>query len=582
MPNQRTIPSAQPKSVVTYTILSGGVEISDTWQVLSVQVNHEINRVPSATILLLDGGPSGESFPISNESAFEPGKEIEIKLGYRSDEESVFKGIVIRHGIKIRKSNSVLQVECRDKVVNMTMVCRSKYFNDQKDSSVMEELASAYSLETDIETTDIEHQQLVQYNSTDWDFMLCRADANGLLVNVENGKLSVASPALDGETVLTLQYGATIHELDAEIDSRLQYKAVKASSWDYSGQELIADVEAEEPTLPAAGNLDGAKLAGVSGEESFNLFHSGKITSPELQSWVNAKLLRHRLARIRGRVTIEGTPDVKPGTLIELLGVGDRFQGKLFVTGVRHALEQGNWETSIQFGLNPEWFAETFNVQQPLAGAMLPAIRGLQVGVVTKLEDDPDGEFRIQVRLPLISNDEDGTWCRVSTLDAGDNRGSFFRPEIEDEVIVGFINNDPRHAVVLGMMNSSKKPAPIEADDQNPVKGFVTRSEMKFLFDDEKKTVTLETPAGNKLSLSEDEKAIMITDQNGNKITMDSNGIKIESAKNVEIIATADLKASGINLDLKADAAAKLNGSASAEIKSSGSTTVQGSIVQIN
>ena len=288
------------------------------------------------------------------------------------------------------------------------------------------------------------------------------------------------------------------------------------------------------------------------------------------------------MAKIRGKVTTDGTADVLPGQLIQLNGVGERFEGKLFVTGIRHQITEGLWETTFQFGINPEWFAQTYNVQQPLSGAMLPAIQGLHIGIVTQLENDPDGEDRILVKIPVINNDEDGIWCRLATLDAGKNRGFVFRPEIEDEVIVGFINNDPRHAVVLGMLHSSAKPAPIPGSDDNNEKGYVSRSEMKMIFDDDKISYSLETPAGNKFIISEDETAINLEDQNGNKITMNQDGISIESIKDIKLKAANDLNAEGVNIGIKGSAQTKVEGSAGAEISSGGSTNVKGSIVNIN
>jgi Rhs element Vgr protein len=324
-------------------------------------------------------------------------------------------------------------------------------------------------------------------------------------------------------------------------------------------------------------------LAGVIGEDEFRLFHSGKIEEPELQALVDAKMMKHRLAKIRGRVRIDGTAAVKPGQLIELNGVGERFEGKLFVTGVRQEIEKGDWQTAIQFGINPEWFAETYNVQQPLAAAMLPAINGLQIGVVTQLQDDPDGEDRIKVRLPVIHDQDEGIWCRVSSLDAGDNRGMFFRPEINDEVVVGFINSDPRHAIVLGMLNSSAKPAPFPASDDNHEKGYVSRSEMKVVFNDDKKSIQIETPGGNKMLITEDEKKIHIEDQNGNKFTMNEDGIKIESIKDIIMKAQGDIKAeASANVNIKGSAQAKVEGSGGAELSSGGSTTVKGATVMIN
>ncbi|MBW8331724.1 MAG: type VI secretion system tip protein VgrG, partial [Prolixibacteraceae bacterium] len=447
---------------------------------------------------------------------------------------------------------------------------------------IIEELIDTYGLEKDVATTTVTHKQIVQYNCTDWDFMLCRADVNGLLCIPNDGKLSVAPPEFSGDAALTIQYGATVHNLDAEIDARLQYKSVKGSVWNYTDQELVKDTEAEDPGVPDAGNLSADTLANVIGETEYRLFNSAKIEEPELQAWVNAAMMKNRLAKIRGKVTTDGTADVLPGQLIQLNGVGDRFEGKLFVTGIRHQITEGLWQTTFQFGINPEWFVQTYNVQQPLSGAMLPAIQGLHIGIVTQLESDPDGEDRILVKIPVINNDEDGIWCRVATLDAGDNRGTFFRPEISDEVIVGFINNDPRHAVVLGMLNSSAKPAPLPAADVNHEKGYVSRSEMKMIFNDDKKSFSLETPGGNKFIITEDEKKIHLEDQNGNKITMNEDGIKIESIKDIILKAAKDIKAEGVNIEVKGSAQTKVEGSAGAEVSSGGTTNVKGSIVNIN
>lgn len=582
MPNERTIPSDGAKSVATFTILSAGNAVSKQYHVLSITVNKEVNRIASATLILLDGEASEQSFQISNQPDFEPGKEIEIKAGFSSQEETIFKGIVIKHGIKVRKKNSVLVIECRDKAVKMTGACKSAYYKEVKDSDVMEELVDKYGLDKDVQPTTYTHQQLVQYNSTDWDFMLCRADANGMLVFDDDNKVRIAKPEFSGNAALTIQFGATVLDLDAEIDARFQYKSITGSTWNYTTQELDDSTEAETAAVPGAGNLDKDTLAGVLDEEKFTLFNSARLEEPEMQDWVNAMMMKHQLAKIRGRVRTEGSAAVKPGQLIQLNAVGERFEGKLYVTGVRHEVEEGTWQTVFQFGINPEWFAQAYNIQQPLAGGLLPAVQGLQVGVVTQLQDDPGGEDRILVRIPVIHASDDGAWCRVSTLDAGKERGSFFRPEIGDEVVVGFINNDPRHGIVLGMCNSSDKPAPITAADDNHEKGFQTRSKMKMIFNDDKKSFTLETPGGYKFIITEDEKKIHLEDQHGNKITMNQDGITMESVKDVVIKATGDVRAEGVNVNIKGSAQAKLEGSGGAELSSGGTTKVKGSLVNIN
>ncbi|NTV82957.1 MAG: phage late control D family protein, partial [Bacteroidales bacterium] len=162
---------------------------------------------------------------------FEPGKEIEIKAGFSSQEDTIFKGIVVRHGIKVRKNNSVLVVDCRDKAVKMTGACKGAYYKDMKDSDIMEDLVSKYLPDKEIQATTYTHKQLVQYNSTDWDFMLCRADANGMLVLTDDNKVIISKPEFSAEAALTIQFGSTVLDMDAEIDARFQYKRITGSTW---------------------------------------------------------------------------------------------------------------------------------------------------------------------------------------------------------------------------------------------------------------------------------------------------------------------------------------------------------------
>ncbi|NQU52332.1 MAG: type VI secretion system tip protein VgrG, partial [Bacteroidetes bacterium] len=236
-----------------------------------------------------------------------------------------------------------------------------------------------------------------------------------------------------------------------------------------------------------------------------------------------------------------------------------------------------------QFGINSKWFSETVEINDAPASGLVSAVNGLQIGIVTQLENDPDGEDRIKVKLPIVDNQSEGIWARVSTLDAGENRGSFFRPEIDDEVIVGFINGNPKDAIVLGMMNSSAKPAPITATDDNHEKGFVTRSEMKVIFNDDEVSMTLETPNGNKIVISDADGGIKMEDENGNFIEMNSDGITIESASAINYKSATDMTIeSGTSLDIKAGTQLKAEGAAGAEVSTGAIAVLKGSMVQIN
>lgn len=562
----RTIPTNQTPDTTTVTVKVGGEELSREIGIEEITINKEINKIPWAKIRIADGDQSIEDFAVSNQDTFIPGKEIEILFGYRSDTKTLYKGIVTNHSNYIAPKKSALLIECKDKAVKLTIGRKNKHYNDLSDSDIAEEIIGHYGLDKDVESTSITHKDLVQYDLTDWDFMVSRMDMLGLLCIVNDGKITLKKPELGGASVLDLLFGATIIEYIAEIDARNQPKGLKASSWDYTSQE-VKEVDGNEPSISEeTGNLSASDLADVIGLDKFLLINSGKLTEQELQAWADAKLQRQRLAKVRGRVKCQGFPDVLPGNFIKLNGVGERFNGPVFVSGVKHLYKEGDWTTEISFGLSSEWFAESINPYHPHAAAgMMPSPQGLMIGIVTDIED-PDGEDRVKVKVPVINSSEQGIWARVAMPDAGDGRGLFFRPEVDDEVIVGCIQNDPRHMIILGMLNSSAKPAPITVTSTNDEKGYVSREKMKFIFNDKEKSIKIETPGGRKLTISDQDSVITIEDKDNNKITMDSNGITIEAAS---------------TLTLKGGSSVKIE-APSVSVNGSGSTEIKGGTVKIN
>ena len=581
MNNSGVIQTSKSDDLITFKLLTEGKELSNAYEIKSIGVTKQVNKVPTAKIVLIDGEASSREFKLSNEELLVPGKKIEITAGYHSDEEPIFKGIVIKHNVKIRENTSQLIIECKDEAVKMTLSRNSKYFYDSTDSEIIEQLIGDHGLEKDVESMSFQHKELVQYDATDWDFMLMRAQANGKLCFIDDGKITVAKPDVGQSEVETITFGATMLDFDAEIDARHQVKKVSSYAWNHTDQELL-EIEAQDPSVSLNGNITSSDLSDVVNVENLRLRHGGTLTDIELQNWADAKLLFQQLAKVRGRVKFQGIPTVKPNTILKLEGVGDRFNGKVYVSGVSHSISEGNWTVNAEFGINPKWFSESTEVSSKPAAGLLPNINGLQVGVVSQLQDDPDGEDRILVQIPINNNAEQGIWCRLASLDAGDLRGFVFRPEIGDEVIIGFINDDPNDAVVLGMLHSSTKPAPISGSDDNHEKGLVTRSEMKVLFDDDKKVIEISTPAGKIITLDEDQGNIVIADDNSNTVTIDDSGITLNSPKDINIKATGDVNIEGTNVSIAANVNFKAEGLAGAEVSTSAVAVLKGSLVQIN
>jgi Rhs element Vgr protein len=562
--------------VTSFDILIEDKAIEPEYQVMSISVIKEVNRVPLATISLRDGEASRRDFEISATDDFIPGKKIRINAGRDGKNTQVFKGIIVRHAIRVRNNGqSELQLDCYDESVRMTIGRHSRYFENIKDNEVFDELGRKYKgLQTSSKPTTLKHRELVQHHISDWDFMLLRAEANGMLVIVNDGVITIAKPDTDAKPSLQVTYGSSVIELEAEMDARHQWKKVDGASWDFANQQLFK-ANATSASITELGNISGDKLSDVTSPDKYELHHSGHVVQQELQDWVDGTMMRSRLGKIRGRAKFFGTPGIKAGDVIQLAGLGNRFTGKAFVTTVRHDLGDGIWDTHIQFGLDMDRYARRHrDITDEEAGGLIGAIKGLQIGKVVQLQNDPDGQDRILVRVPVIDDKARGTWMRVASLDAGDDRGAFFLPEIDDEVIVGFINEDPRDAVVLGMLHSSAKVAPIQAKDVNNEKGFTTRSKMHVYFNDDKKMIRIDTPGGNRIVLDESSQSIKIEDQNSNAVTMNTSGIKMESQKNIDINA-------GVNLTLKAGATLSIGG-LTISIKGDGNVSMEGAMAKLS
>lgn len=591
-------PQENTSEVFTLTISSDGTALDPAIGVASITITNAVNKIPLARIELHDGDMPEGTFPLSDGNNFDPGKKIKIEAGYGHDLEAVFEGIVVKHSIRIGSSNDArLVVECRDEAVKLTVGRRNANFIDKTDSDVIEQLIGDKGLSKDVDSTNFTHKELTQYYCSDWDFLLSRAETNGLLVITDSGKVSVKPPEVNATPDLKLTYGDDLIELQADIDARSQFKQVDSVSWD-PGQQQLATGNAAPESMNLQGDLDAAKLAEVLGLGSFQLQTPAELEADELKTWARAQQVKSGLARIRGRVKFQGSASAKPGTLIELNGVGDHFNGNVFVSSVTHRIGDGNWTTEAVFGLASDWFTEQRDLMAPPASGLLPGVDGLQIGVVVKLDGDPENKGRIQVKLPVMQNEPSGIWARLASYYGSDGFGNFFVPEIEDEVLLGYLNNDPNNPVVLGSLYSSKRKAPYELTAENFTKAIVTRSMLKVEFDDDKKVISLVTPGGNQIVISDDGESIQLQDQNSNKVELNKDGISLDSPKDITVKAggkidinatgainvssNADVAVKGMNVDCEAQTGFTAKGNASAELSASGQTTVKGAMVMIN
>lgn len=587
-------------SLATFRIEVESRPIADTFQVVAIETLLAVNRLPKAKLVLYDGNPADGNFPISNVDIFLPGNQITIAAGYDGTNTLIFSGIITGQSIEINQTaSSRLVVEIADKAMAMTLTRSNAVFTNIKDSDLMQKLISGNGLTASVSATQTVYEDIVQYYATDWDLMVMRAELNGFVVIANGGKVTVEPPNTQSAPVLLVEYGSSIFDLEAEMDAATQYKssAIQSYSWDPASQKLLSSgpgpVQVTEP-----GNVSSDTLADTFNIAVFGQQTGATIPAASLQEWSSAELLRSKLSKIRGQVRFQGSALAQPGKMIQLAGLGNRFNGAAYISGVSHVISNGLWSTTVTFGLAWPWFsAEASRIPAPGASGQLPPIQGLQTAKVKAISADPGGEYRVQVTIPILGDGSQAVWARLSTFYASNKIGAVFYPEVGDEVVIGFMNNDSRSPVILGSVYSKPLQPPYPPDANNIKKAIVTRSKLELTFDDQNKIVEIKTPENRTIRMDDNGGTITISDSNKNTITMSSSGITVDSSKdlvlkaagNVTVTAGAALTMSAAtNATLKA---AQVTNTASgsfqaqggtATLTASGITTIKGMMVNIN
>jgi Rhs element Vgr protein len=589
-------------NIATFTIKVAGSAIPSVLNVLSISIKKEVNRIALAKITILDGEADTGKFDASSSSTFVPGAKIVIECGYDATNQVVFQGIITSQSIRIDETvGSALEVECRDEAIKMIVGRKSLTFSKKKDSDIISSIIGTYSgLTAKVTATTTVWPEQVQYYVSDWDYIMARAEINGMIVTTLDGTVTVAPPDASTTSVLSVSYGSGLMQFNADLNSVTQYGNVKASTWDYKTQALASMESANNVAGP--GNLSSKKLSEVVGLSDYELQTTAPLENTDLTNWAKAQLIKSEYSKIKGEAKFQGTNLVNPGNYITLGGIGDRFNGDHFISSVTHDISDGNWFTEVGIGLSPIWFAEEPDVMSPPASGLLPGARGLFNATVKQIDSDPDSQYRILVVIPLFDANGAGIWARLSNFYSTDGAGAFFLPEVGDEVIVGFLNEDPRYPIILGSMYSSSKLKPytgLEPNNKNSKKAIVSKSKMYIEFDDENVVFTIATPNKNTIIVSDKDKEITIKDQNDNSIVMSSSGITIKSNKDINIEAdqnvnikgaqgvtiassAGDVTSSGINIKETAQMQYSAKGNASAEVQGGAQLVLKAAMVMIN
>lgn len=526
------------------------------------KVHFELNKIPFAKFTFIgsnEGVDKDENSPIAilTKNPDETPLNIEVKIVFEKESQTLFKGIIKSLDKQIENNQIVAKIECKDIGMQLSKSSKEAENNNETFEEKLKHFTKDLTLSKNLLGQDW-GKEYITHNTTTvpWDYLIGFLDSIGMMVALRNASFTgidiLNTPVLPDYKA---ENGMNIFDFTGKIDADKRKSKVIIERWDVENQEL-KNVSA---TQNSSENTHTVRI----GETN--------LKEPTLTRISKTMVAKSNIASIMGKVTTFGNLEAKAGDYISFDKVNPEIDNKiLLITQEEHTIEKGCWRTEYSYGLESE---KTFT-QNTTSGVnnvhaevgQSNSINGLQIGIVTKIIEDPNNQFRIKVRLPQIAASGEGVWARLATMNASKEMGSYFIPSIDDEVIVGCLNNNPDTPIILGSLYSSTKPMPYPIEEQNYIKGFVTKEGTRIIMDDEKKSIEISTQKGNKLLISDDLKGFVIEDENKNKISMNDQGITIESCKDFNVKATGNIKMEGVNVNAEG----------------SGNMTLKGTMINLN
>ena len=197
------------------------------------------------------------------------------------------------------------------------------------------------------------------------------------------------------------------------------------------------------------------------------------------------------------------------------------------------------------------------------------SLNGVVVGIVINNKDDPEKLGRVKVKIPRLSGEE-SNWARVVSFMAGNERGAFFLPEVDDEVLVAFEYGDINTPYIIGALWNGKDEPPIKNDDgENNIRMIKSRSGHIIKLDD--------TSGEEKIEI------IDAKEKNSIVIDMKNDKISIKSGKDIEISApSGKVKIDAKDIEVKSSLSTSIQATSGLDLKASGNMNIKGAIVNIN
>ncbi|MFN8377626.1 MAG: VgrG-related protein [Anaerolineae bacterium] len=561
----------------------------------SVEVDSSL-EVPDMAVLRFHDN----DLTLAEGTAFDPGKELEISTAARTGATpaTIFKGEIVALEPSFDETTAAqYTVRAFDKRHRLNRETKTRNFKNVKDSDIVSTLAQEAGLTATVEATSQVREVVFQQNQTNLEFLSVLARRNGYEMWFDGSALNFKKPPPTSTVAARLDWGTNLRSFHPRLSLAGQVNEVVVRGWDNKQATALVGTASSSTTHPPTGI---GKSGGQFAQSSFSAAKLIDVSHVVLNQDEATKLAQSILDDINaGSLEADGVADGDPrilaGKVVEVKKVGSKFAGKYPVTSATHIYNHRdgylvNFHVS---GARPSTVTSLMGgiSDQSAAGTSAPSSYPAAAVAIVTDNNDPDNLGRVKLKFPWFDEAVETNWSRVAMPGAGNERGFFVLPEVNDEVLVVFLNGDMNWPVVVGGLYSSVSKPPLQSS-QSVANGKVINRMMK-------------TTAGHIIELKEDSgaKSIMIKDGQGkaemkmdatnNKMSTTVQGdISIESkTAKVTVTATGDIiidskgnvniKAA-TNVSIEGNAQVSIKGNGQVSVQSSGALTLKGSVVQIN
>jgi phage protein D len=298
-----------------------------------------------ATFANFDLVGGGMGFPYFDRSLLDFGKSFTIQMGAGTASSTVFTGRVMALEGRFPHSRPPeILVEAEDRLQDLRMTRRTRTFENLSDSDLFNQIASQHGLQANLDVSGPTYKVLAQVNQSDLAFLRERARAVDAELWVDDTKLSVISRAKRKANDVTLTYQQGLFEFSAMADLANQATGFSVTGWDVSAKQALS-YRATSSALAGEvnGDLGGsAALQQAIGAREQQVVHSLPVTSQEAQAQAEARYRRWARRFVTGSGMADGDGRIQVGTSLTLKGLGPLFNGKFYVTAVRHLFDPAN------------------------------------------------------------------------------------------------------------------------------------------------------------------------------------------------------------------------------------------------